>query len=185
MSVLPIYTLTKTTWNLKDISLRQPTRKIEIQELEQEWFRNIVFDMFETLYSTQSGVGLAAPQVGIQLKLIVLDIKRNGKKPIVLINPEYEPLSKDMCESNESCISVPKSSGKVNRYNIIKVKYYDLYGNLIEKECSGFESRVIQHEIDHINGILYVDKLIAGEKVNEYLGQANKTANLALSNIRE
>ena len=183
MSVLPIYTVTKSTWNLRDFSMRQKTRKIELNELKEKWFKNIVFDMFETLYSTESGVGIAAPQVGIQLKLIVIDIKRDGKKPLVLINPEYKNLTDNKISSSESCLSVPNSIGEVERYSNIKVQYTDMCGNLIKKECTGFESKVFQHEIDHLNGILYIDKMDNGKKVSEYLGEANKLATSALNNI--
>lgn len=180
MAILPICTLTKSTFYLKDFSLRQPTRKIEKSELKSQWFMSIVFDMFETLYSTQSGVGLAAPQVGIQLKIIVVDIKRDGKNPLVLINPEYSKLSDEIIESAESCLSVPNSIGTVKRYKSIKLKYIDLSGNEIQKECTGFESKVFQHEIDHINGIVYVDKMSDNEEIHEYLGQANKLAKVAI-----
>lgn len=183
MAILPISYLTDSTFYLKDISLRCPSRKIMLEEISSDWFKKIIFDMFETLYSTQSGVGLAAPQVGIQLQLIVIDIKRTGKKPLVLINPEYLPLTNHKIDSNESCISVPHLSGIVKRFESIELKYYNLLGDLVKKKCDGFESKVIQHEIDHINGILYVDKLSFNEQLIENLGQANKTAKTALDNI--
>lgn len=183
MAILPIYYLTDSTFYLKDFSLRIPSRRILKEEFSSDWLKNIIFDMFETLYSTTSGVGLAAPQVGIQLQLIVIDIKRSGKKPLVLINPEYIPLTDNLIESNESCISVPHLIGTVHRYEKIKLRYYDLSGKLIEKQCEGFESKVFQHEIDHINGIVYVDKLVCKENLTESLGQPNKTAKIALDNI--
>lgn len=182
MSILPILSLSKSTWNLKDIALRQPSRDLTLDELKEPWLNNVVRDMFETLYSSTSGVGLAAPQIGLQLKIIVVDIKRNTKKPIVLINPNYVPLGKETVDSSESCLSVPNASGTVKRYSRVKVSFFNINGEYVEREATGFEGIVFQHEIDHLSGILYVDKLI-NDTVNENLGQANKMANRAIDNL--
>ena len=172
-----------STWNLPETSLRQKSQNVDISDLQKTWFKNLLVDMFETLYSTPSGVGLAAPQIGVQLKIVVIDIRRDGKKPLVLINPKYTPVTDDLVLSNEGCLSVPKVHGIVSRYESIEVEYYDATGQLVKKVVNGFESKVFQHEIDHLYGILYIDKLAPNTELQEDLGHPNFVANNAIKKI--
>ncbi|MDO5714264.1 MAG: peptide deformylase [Tissierellia bacterium] len=113
----------------------------------------LVEDMFETMYHAQ-GVGLAAPQIGILRRLIVLDDYEGNKYS--MFNPEI--ISGEGCQTGpEGCLSVPGRQGTVERKNSIRVKYMDINGNSCELEAEGFLARIIQHEIDHLNGILYTD----------------------------
>lgn len=184
MSICNIFTINELTWHCKDISLRQPCRKLTTKEIANDWFMDLVKNMFETLFSTPSGVGLAAPQLGIQIQLIIIDIKRDGKKPLVLINPRYIPLSNEKCESLESCLSVPGKKGIVMRYKKIEVEYMMLNGEVIKRQCDGFESRVLQHEIDHLEGCLYIDRIDSPELISDNLGVPNALATKAVENLR-
>ena len=113
----------------------------------------LVDDMYETMYEAH-GVGLAAPQVGILRRVIVIDDYADNK--LTMINPEI--LNSEGIESGfEGCLSVPDRQGKVDRKEKIEVRYKDIEGNEIIKEAEGYLARIIQHEVDHLEGILYTD----------------------------
>ena len=117
----------------------------------------IIDDMLETMYS-QEGVGLAAPQVGILKRVVVIDVSEDRDQPLVLINPEL--LESDGEQTGmEGCLSVPGKHAKVTRAGHVKVKALDR--NMEPQEIEGDEllARCIQHEMDHLDGILYVDKM--------------------------
>jgi len=117
---------------------------------------DLIDNMFETMYA-EEGVGLAAPQVGILKRIAVVDIREGNK--IVLINPEIiEEEGKAIRE--EGCLSIPGETGNVIRSEKIKVRSLDREGNEIEFEAEGLEARAIQHEIDHLDGILFIDKVV-------------------------
>lgn len=131
----------------------------EIKEVDKRTLV-LIDDMLDTLYNAQ-GVGLAAPQIGILKRLVVIDVTEEGNDPIILINPEI--IAMDGCQvGDEGCLSVPGKVGTVERPNYVKVKAYDK--NMREFTLEGTEllARAICHEIDHLNGILYVDKAIDG-----------------------
>ncbi|MBP5306277.1 MAG: peptide deformylase [Lachnospiraceae bacterium] len=117
----------------------------------------LIEDMIETMY-TADGVGLAAPQVGVLKRVIVIDVSEDGDEPIVLINPEILETSGEQT-GNEGCLSVPGKTGVVTRPNYAKVKALneDMEEFIIEGE--GLLARALLHEIDHLNGELYVDKV--------------------------
>lgn len=120
----------------------------------------LIDDMLDTLYDAQ-GVGLAAPQIGILKRLVVIDVSEDGNDPIVLINPEI--LETDGCQvGDEGCLSVPGKVGTVERPNYVKVKAYDKNMKDFILEGTDLLARALCHEIDHLNGILYVDKLTGG-----------------------
>ena len=106
-----------------------------------------------------NGIGLAAPQVGILDRLIVMDCsdKNNKKKPLKFINPEILEKSDELCEFEEGCLSLPTQFAKVVRPNFVLVKYKDENGKENKKKFYGIEATCIQHEIDHLNGKLFVD----------------------------
>lgn len=131
-------------------------RAKEITEVNDK-IKELINDMLDTMYEAQ-GVGLAAPQVGILKRLIVIDISPEGDNPIVLINPEIIETSGKQT-GDEGCLSVPGKVGVVTRPNYAKVKAYN--ENMEEFIIEGTEllARAFCHEIDHLNGELYVDKV--------------------------
>ena len=116
--------------------------------------RILINDMLDTMYEAQ-GVGLAAPQVGILKKIVVIDI---GDGPIVLINPEIIETSGEQT-GDEGCLSVPGKAGKVTRPNYVKVKALDRNMQPVELEGTELLARAMCHEIDHLLGVLYVEKV--------------------------
>ncbi len=121
--------------------------------------RQLAIDMLDTMYAAP-GVGLAAPQVGISSRLIVLDCsgKEGERQPLVAINPEIVASEGECCEE-EGCLSVPEYYAKVVRSEQIKVRFQDLEGTPREIEATGLWAVCFQHEIDHLDGILFVDRL--------------------------
>ena len=119
--------------------------------------RQIIDDMFETMYAAP-GIGLAATQVDIHLQIIVIDVSPTRDQPLVLINPEIiESSGEIICE--EGCLSVPDIREKVSRANHIVVEYLDREGVSQRLEADDFFAVCIQHEIDHLRGIVFVEKL--------------------------
>jgi peptide deformylase len=108
------------------------------------------------------GAGLAAPQIGVNLQLVIFGFGKNQRYPdapsvpeTVLINPVLKPLSSEMEEGFEGCLSVPGLRGSVPRYTQLHYEGVDQYGNRISRDVDGFHARVVQHEVDHLLGILY------------------------------
>tara|TARA_B100000963_G_scaffold343930_1_gene346241 strand:- start:464 stop:994 length:531 start_codon:yes stop_codon:yes gene_type:complete len=134
----------------------------KIQEFSTDSLKKIVFDMSETMID-YNGIGLAAPQVHISKRIIIFrnpDIDDKEKIQITpLINPAFEPMGEEMEDDWEGCLSIPGMQGLVKRYKKIKYHGYDLSGNKIENEAEGLHARVVQHEIDHLEGILYISRL--------------------------
>ncbi len=119
--------------------------------------RTLVEDMLETMYEAQ-GVGLAAPQVGIRKRIVVIDVTEEQDSPIILINPEI--IESDGSQTGgEGCLSVPNKIGQVTRPDYVKVKAYNLDMEEIVLEGEGLLARAFCHEIDHLDGILYLDKM--------------------------
>jgi len=117
-------------------------------------------DMLETMYAAP-GIGLAAIQVGIPKRIIVLDIeqKAGNKKPLFLVNPEIIQKSKNLSTYEEGCLSVPGQFAEIDRPDKCHVKYLDYYGEKKEINAEGMLATCIQHEIDHLEGILFIDYL--------------------------
>ncbi|MBD5608006.1 MAG: peptide deformylase [Desulfovibrio sp.] len=118
-------------------------------------------NMLETMYVAK-GVGLAAPQIGRNIRMIVADPEhyKSEKNPLILINPEIELLGETIISDQEGCLSVPMGyRADVQRNDKIKVKYKDLNGIDKEEIFEGFTAIVIQHEVDHLDGILFIDKI--------------------------
>ena len=136
-----------------DPVLRSKTKKIdEVTKKTNE----LIDNMFDTMYE-EDGVGLAAPQVGILKKIAVVDIREGNK--VILINPEIiEEEGKAIME--EGCLSIPGETGDVIRSQKIKVRSLNREGKEIEFVAEEFEARAIQHEIDHLNGVLFIDKVV-------------------------
>ena len=125
--------------------------------------RQLVEDMFETMYEAE-GVGLAAPQVGILKRIVVIDVSEEQNSPIVLINPVITHMEGEQ-RGSEGCLSVPGKAGIVIRPNLVRARALDLDMNEIEIEGEEFLARAIIHEVEHLDGKLYVDK-VDGELVD-------------------
>ena len=120
--------------------------------------RNTIDDMFETMYNAP-GIGLAATQVDLHKRLLVLDVSENKDTPMVFINPEIEVLDSEPMGYEEGCLSVPGYFDMVTRPRKILVKALDRNGAAFELEAEGLLAVCIQHEVDHLNGKLFVDYL--------------------------
>tara|TARA_B100000029_G_scaffold416419_1_gene420679 strand:- start:6406 stop:6951 length:546 start_codon:yes stop_codon:yes gene_type:complete len=161
---------------MKIITIPDPILKKKCEPVNEinEDIKKLLDDMLKTMYG--AGIGLAAPQIGVNKRLIVLDVSpRPGLKryqeekdkdkeeikpnPFQMINPEITWVSKEKSTDEEGCLSIPGIMANVTRPNSCKVKYLDKNGNKKELLADGLLSRCLQHEIDHINGILFIDRL--------------------------
>jgi len=153
MAVLPIY-------NCYHPVLKKKAQKVELFDDE---LKQTVFDMFETMYGTGNGIGLAANQVGIEKSIIVIDINFEDSpekiEPLVLINPTITVFSEEIIEEKEGCLSVPELYENVSRAKSINVDYFDMQGNQHNSTFEDLLARVVQHEIDHLNGILFFERI--------------------------
>jgi peptide deformylase len=138
-----------------DPRLRVKTRTVTSFDVH---LQTLIDDMFETMYKSDHGVGLASTQVGEDMRLAVIDVSPDKTDPLVLINPEILEC-KDETLMGEGCLSVPGTFDKVKRYNWIKFKAQDRQGHWYEREATGLFAECVQHEIDHLNGCLYFDQL--------------------------
>jgi len=120
--------------------------------------RVLIDDMFETMYEAQ-GIGLAATQIDVHLRVVVIDLQDEQNAPLVMINPEFELLTQEIDEMQEGCLSVPGIYEVVKRPEHIRLKALDRSGETYEMEAEGLLAVCIQHECDHLNGKLFVDHL--------------------------
>ena len=134
----------------------------EVTEITPK-IKTLIEDMFDTMYEA-NGVGLAAPQVGIRKRIVVLDVTEEKEQPILLINPEVLETEGEQ-EGPEGCLSVPGKQATVIRPNYVKVKAYNENMEEIIVEGEELLARCLLHEIDHLNGILYVEKAEPGTLV--------------------
>jgi len=125
----------------------------------------LIADMFDTM-NAAGGVGLAAPQIGIDLQLVIFGFEHSERYPdappvprTILLNPTITPLTQDMEEGWEGCLSVPGMRGAVDRYTRIHYEGFDPAGTKIERDAEGFHARVVQHEYDHLIGRLYPSRI--------------------------
>ncbi len=139
--------------------------EVDIKNIDKKII-DIIEDMKETLNFTE-GFGIAAPQIGSNKRIVIIQINKdkcsyNECEDIpttVMINPVWKQLSEEKDIQYEGCLSVPQIRGKVERYKNIEVNYYNENGEKIVKQVNGFTARDIQHECDHLNGIVFVDKV--------------------------
>ena len=142
-----------------DPRLLQPAHKV--QKFATPQLFELIADMRETMRALE-GAGLAAPQIGVNLRVVIFGGRANSRYPdaatvpdTVLVNPAITPLGEETEEDWEGCLSVPGMRGKVPRYRHIRYQGCDEYGALIDRTVNGFHARVVQHECDHLDGILY------------------------------
>ena len=136
-------------------------RSSPVERFDTPELHALLQDMHDTM-DALNGAGLAAPQIGEQLRVVIFGVARNPRYPsaepvpyTVLINPIITPLSEDLEEGWEGCLSVPGMRGVVPRYTQLRYQGYDQFGVPIDRSVSGFHARVVQHEYDHLDGILY------------------------------
>lgn len=147
--------------------LREKARAIEPKELKTVPLQKFIDDMIETMQE-YSGVGLAAPQVHEGLRVFVAHLDPDGRgtgQPMVVINPEIEIIGSGIIEGWEGCLSIPEIRGRVPRAAQIRVAALDRHGKRIEINAKDFPARVIQHETDHLNGILFLDRMRSFESL--------------------
>jgi peptide deformylase len=136
-------------------ALRRPAA--EVKEIDDD-LRTLIADMFETMYEAE-GIGLAAPQVGLGLRVIVVDVQQEGTEPLALVNPRILESSRETDKAEEGCLSIPGVSAGVERPSRVVVEGIDETGHPIRMEAEGLLGRCLQHEIDHLDGILFIDRI--------------------------
>ena len=140
-----------------DMILYKESKRVEVFD---EHLKQMVEDMFETMYK-YNGVGLAAPQIGILKRVLVIDTGEEGEK-LEMINPTITKLEKEVILS-EGCLSFPNVFGNVIRYNYTEAEYMTKDGEKKTIKAEGLLAQAIQHEIDHLNGVLFIDQVIDGK----------------------
>ena len=150
MAIRPILTI-------PDRLLRK--KAIPIERVDEE-LRRLIDDMLATMYNAP-GIGLAAPQIGVSRRLIVMDPAKDEapKAPIIMVNPEILERSDELRVHEEGCLSIPDYTAEIERPATTRVAYIDREGRKQETELKGIWSTLVQHEIDHLNGILFIDYL--------------------------
>ncbi len=138
------------------LRVSEPVKVFDTPELHE-----LIADLWETM-EAEGGVGIAAPQVGVPQRVVVFGLEHSERYPeapaiprTVLINPEIEPIGNDAVDGWEGCLSVPGMRGVVPRFLRIRYSGYDAKGQRFEREVDDFHARVVQHECDHLDGILY------------------------------
>ncbi len=148
---------TRTILTLPDPRLRLVSKPVGKVDAE---IRKLVDDMFETMYGAP-GIGLAAVQIGVPKRVVTTDLakKDEPRNPKVYINPELLWASEERASYEEGCLSIPEYYEEVERPAQVKVRYTDLEGNAQEVEANGLLATCLQHEIDHLNGVLFIDHI--------------------------
>lgn len=152
---------------LGDRVLRQPAKRIAKVD---DSIRQLAREMLQTMYSA-NGIGLAAPQVAVNKQLIVIDCEPDKPEnpPLILINPQIIGYSPELCKAEEGCLSIPDVFLDVIRPQAIEVSYKDEQGKPRKLQANGLLARVIQHEMDHLNGVMFVDRVDNDLALNEEL----------------
>jgi peptide deformylase len=156
-----------------------------VAEITDE-IRTLVADMFDTMYEAP-GIGLAAPQIGVMQRVVVMDCAGRGQEegepdeepdPIAMINPEILWFSEETRMHEEGCLSIPDYYEEVERPDNIRIRYMDLDGQTIERAADGILSTCMQHEVDHLNGKLFIDYLsrLKRERITKKFVKAAKRA---------
>lgn len=141
--------------------------------------RKLLDDMLETMYAAP-GIGLAAVQIGVPQRLVVIDISKDDeeKRPLFLVNPEITWSSEEDSDYEEGCLSIPEFFDMVSRPKEVRIRYLDRQGEAREKLCSGVLATCVQHEIDHLNGVLFIDYIsrLKRDRVVKKFAKAQKLA---------
>jgi peptide deformylase len=139
-------------------TLRKVAKKVDLRELADPMFQQLIDDMFETMYHAP-GIGLAAPQINVSKRLFVVDLDDEEGEfgPFVVVNPKFT-VTEGEIDSIEGCLSVPGMIGDLKRHERVVCSGFDRHGKKIELVGTGLFGRCLQHEMDHLDGILYTDK---------------------------
>lgn len=136
-----------------------------VEEFNTLWLETLIEDMFDTM-AARDGAGLAAPQIAVPRRVVIFGVQRNPRYPeveevptTVLINPQISVLDDTLEEDWEGCLSLPGLRGRVPRYRRIRYTGFDQNGDPLERTADGFHARVVQHEVDHLDGILYPQRM--------------------------
>lgn len=135
--------------------LRKPAA--EVGEID-DGLRTLIGDMFETMYRAE-GIGLAGPQIGVSRRVIVVDVPEGGREPFALVNPRVVERGSEREKGEEGCLSIPGVSALVERVNRVVVEGLDDTGHPVRIEADGLLGRCLLHEIDHLDGVLFIDHL--------------------------
>lgn len=153
----------KSVLRMGEMSLLEPSE--EVTEFKTQALQTLLTDMWDTM-DAENGAGIAAPQIGVNLRVVIFGYEKNQRYPdeaaipqTVLINPVITPMGDEMEEGWEGCLSVPGMRGLVPRFTHIRYRGFDQFGETIEREVDGFHARVVQHECDHLDGILYPQRI--------------------------
>ena len=151
--------------------LRQVAEPVPPDQILTPAIQQFIDDMIATMYE-YDGAGLAAPQVHVSKQIVIMEVGPNPRRPnapsiplTVYINPEITPLTEEMEEDWEGCLSVPGLRGRVPRYTKIRLRAYDRQANRVDIVAQGFHARVIQHECDHVQGKVYLDRMRSMESL--------------------
>lgn len=148
--------------------LDSPLRKVSVPVADfTNESKDIVKELEEQFDTYKITVGLSAPQVGINKRVIIINLNREKEENLVIINPVVISNTGKTKKSFESCLSVPKYRGQVKRKEKLHLEYQDINGEKQTLETKGFLARVILHEIDHLDGVLYVDRMESGDKLEK------------------
>jgi peptide deformylase len=149
----------KPVLRMGEVSLVEPSE--EVAEFNTTQLESLLTDMWDTM-AAQNGAGIAAPQIGVNLRVVIFGYEENPRYPnedaipqTVLINPVITPIGDETEEGWEGCLSVPGMRGLVPRFTHIRYQGFDQFGHTIDREVNAFHARVVQHECDHLDGILY------------------------------
>jgi peptide deformylase len=157
MKTLDIIQLEKNDFYKKDVTLRN--KSLDVFDFGDE-FQKEVDILIETFRKWKIAVGLSAPQIGIFKRFSIINLdKSKFDDDLIIVNPEIKSLTGKKDIKKESCMSLPQVRGDVERRDKLVLTYHDRYGNTNEIKLEGFKSRVVQHEIDHLDGILFVDRM--------------------------
>jgi peptide deformylase len=154
--------------------LRAKARPLDRSEIQRPGFQRLIDDMIDTMHEYR-GIGLAAPQVHESVRLVVVGIQPDGERDgedtdedleiVALANPEISVVGTDTVEGWEGCLSIPEVRGRVPRATGIRVRAFDRKGHRVDRIFNGFAARVVQHEADHLDGVLFIDRMRSFESL--------------------
>ncbi len=146
-------------------NLRKTAQPISTDQIQTPEYQQLIDNLITTMRA-EDGAGIAAPQVDVLARIFVMEVDNNPRYPdkpsfplLVAINPEIKPIGEEQLDSWEGCLSIPNIRGNLKRWAQVKITGYDRFGNFFEKELSDFASVVAQHELDHLNGVLFIDRM--------------------------
>ena len=163
MSVLPIIQLEKTDFTKKGTIVRQTSQ--QVSDFGDD-FQKFIDELVETLKDSPISIGLSAPQVGKLVRVSVINLNEGKKEPtLIIVNPQVISLSGKKDKKKESCMSLPHYRGEVERRKKVTLAFQDRHGVQHQEIFEGFLAHVIGHEVDHLDGILYIDRMKKGVKL--------------------